>query len=268
MSIFKKASDLNQIPGIINDALFDKPEIQLADEFENLFKEANSSKGVYAQRVNDFKKTQTKTSYDFFETNQSESKYENGKPGIRRAGYGKRFDDEVSSMFHSTDTIRDLNSLKTAQNHELTIWDPEFDLLQNAFESSQDVEFSNKRTAMAKKESNKTKWENEHLQSIRKAKVLPHRGLGITRTGNEMPLHSEKFNNLSEFYAEAQDSIREMIRESNRQRKSSIERQGYSPEEAKSQWETKENVRARTLKNLSKASFLERFAEKIQGHDF
>jgi len=267
MSIFKKASELNQLPGFVNDALFENTEIKLADEFESLIKEANSSKGVYSQRVNEFKKTQTK-SYDFFETNQYASEYENGKPGIRRAGYGKRFDDEVSSMSNSTESLRNLNSIKTSANNNLSIWDPEFDMLQNAFETSQDIEFSNKRTAMAKKDTNKAQWESEQLQSIRKAKVLPHRGLGITRTGNEMPLNSEKFNNLSEFYAEAQDSIREMIRESNRDRKSKIERKGVSPEEAKSQWENKENVRARTLENLSKASFLEDFAEKIQGHEF
>jgi hypothetical protein len=261
MSVFRKASELNNLPGFINEALFENSEIKMADEFEKLLKEASSSKGVYAQRVNDFKKSSSQ-SYDF--SKPEPAIYDNGKPGIRRAGYGQKFNDEVSSMFNSADKLRDA---KTAHTQELSIWEPEFDLIKNAFDDSQEVEFSNKRTSIAKRDSSKQQWESEKLNSIRKAKVLPYRGLGITRTGNELPSNSEKFGNLDSFYAEAQDSIREMIRESNRQRKSGIERQGMSPEEARSQWENKEAIQARTLKNMSKASFLEGFAEKIEKYE-
>ena len=261
MSIFKKASELNNLPGFINEALFENSEIKMADEFESLLKEASASKGVYAQRVNDFKKNTTQ-SYEF--EKPEPAIYDNGKPGIRRAGYGQKFNDE-KSMFNSSDKLREL---KTAQTQELSIWDPEFDVIKNAFDDSQEVEFSNKRTSMAKRDSNKQQWESEKLNSIRKAKVLPYRGLGVTRTGNELPSDSERFGNLDAFYADAQDSIREMIRESNRQRKSGIERQGLSPEEARSQWENKEAVQARTLSNMSKASFLKGFAEKIEKYEF
>jgi hypothetical protein len=46
-----------------------------------------------------------------------------------------------------------------------------------------------------------------------------------------------------------------------------IERQGFNPEEARSQWENKESIAARTMESLEKTSLLAKFAQGISIDD-
>jgi hypothetical protein len=276
MSIFRKASELNDVPASVTNAFFEKKSsFDMPDEFEGLFKEASSSsnKSVYENRLKEFQKLQ-KESHEFTKpepTRYAESaKYETVN-GIRRASYGQRFSDEESNLFVS-DKIRSINydnnryASNDAYQNGFSIWEPEFDTLQQGFEDGQRMD--NKRydrVSVAEKQAAKQKsWEQDKVSSIRQAKVLPYRGLGITRIANEQPLNHGDFGSVNEFAATAHDTLVEMTRQANRERKASISRQGFDPDEAKNT--EKEAVQARTMKALNNASWLSRFAEEIDVH--
>lgn len=268
MSIFRKASENVDLPKFVRDAYFDNNEISIADEFEGLLKEAssNSNRSIYENRLKEFNKKQgQKHNFD----QPAPARYSELEGGIRRAGYGQRFQGEQSEIFGKEDHIRttfsqDEHYAENALHNGFSIWEPEFDDLESAFKKSQSVHDAafDRRTAAEKRMNNKTAWEQEQLGAIRKSNILPHRGMGVARSGNEMPINHGKFGSVNEFYAEAQDNIRELIRESNRDRKTKISRNGSSPEE--SQEIGKEIIQARTLQALQNNSeFLRNFAEVI-----
>ena len=187
---------------------------------------------------------------------------------------GRRFDDEKSEMFGVQDHIRSINydNTKTAENianNGFSIWEPEFDELEAAFKQSQETESAKfvRRSAAEKQALANKSWEYQQLNQIRQAKVLPYRGLGISRLASEQPIQHGKIGSVNEFYAEAQDSIRDMIRQSNDERKSKIQRQGVDPTERRSEWENKEAIAARTMEALNNTSFLANFAEAIHLND-
>jgi hypothetical protein len=272
MSIFRKASDLNAIPDAISNAYFDNNDIEVADEFSSLFKEASdvNTKSVYENRLKSFKKAQAE-SHEFAQP--APAVYSESKDGIRRIGHGQRFPGEHSELFGS-EQLRSINydNNKYAENllnNGFSIWEPEFDELQDAFSASQkqsDAIFE-RRSAAEKKALNHKAWEKENLNTIRKANVLPYRGLGISRLANEQPIHHGDFNSVNDFYADAQDSIREMIKESNTERKAKISRKGVDPMQKRSEWENKESIAARTMESLQNSSFLAEFAEGISLDD-
>jgi hypothetical protein len=267
MSIFKKASELNNLPSFMNEAYFENHDFSSEDEFSTLFKEASANQSIYEKRKNEFNKL-AKTGYEF--ENPKPAKYAHNQEGIKRSGYGARFSDEKSELFAGQEHLRNIafdntRVVESKLKNELSIWDSEFDILQEGFEMGQkqnDIKFE-RLSAVEKRKIQSQDWENEQLNSIRQSKVLPYRGLGFKRVGNELPVNNGKFGSINDFYAEAQDSVRDMIRTSNRERKTMIERKGFDPEEAKSQWENKESIAARTMESLEKTSFLANFAERI-----
>jgi hypothetical protein len=264
MSIFKKSSD--QLPDVIKEAFFDNiVSMDQPDEFSSLLKEANTNenRSVYENRLKAFKKAQAET-HEF--SKPEPTKYSDLPGGIRRVGYGERFSDENPEKIRSIS----YDNNKLAENlltNGFSIWEPEFDELSNAFIESQkqsDAVFD-RRTFAEKKAAAAQKWESDNLNSIRENKVLPYRGLGIARVGNEQPINHGKFNSSNDFIAETNDNIHELIRESNRDRKSKISRQGAAPEET---YMDKEAVHARTIEALhNNSDFLVRFAEEISLND-
>jgi hypothetical protein len=278
MSIFRKASEseaVRPLPNVVANAFFDTASVSFEDEFAGLLKEASSDRSIYENRLKEFNKVASKSHE--FEAPQP-AKYNNDKysdmpGGIRRAGYGQRFQDEQSELF-SSDRVRNpqFDNNKYAEsmlNNGLSIWDAEFDDLQNAFEQSQKMHDSafDRKTAAEKKASAHKKWESSQIGKIREAKVLPYRGLGVSRLANEQPVRHGDFGSVNDFYADAQDSIREMSREASKNRKAKISRKGVDPAEARSQWENKESIAARTMKSLEQSSLLARFAEGISLDD-
>ena len=266
MSIFKRASDLDKIPSSISNALFDDHTIKLEDAFESLIREASANKAEYEKRVKSFKVAEKGHQFEKPEP----ALYDNGKEGIRRAGFGKRYNDEYSELFNPHDVrSTEHHQSKYAENllaNGLSIWDAEFDEIQHAFQESQtnhDMIFD-RRTAAEKKAAAHREWETEQAGQIRKSNVLPYRGLGITRLANEEPLHHDKFNSVDEFYAKAHDDLRDMVRKSNEERRTSISRQGLSPEEKLAMWDTKEAIAARTMASLEKTSLISKFAEQLE----
>jgi len=266
MSIFRKASELNNLPNSVSDALFENHDISFADEFEGLLREASSNKSVYQNRIKSFKEAGL-IKHDF--EAPKPALYEENQGGIRRAGYGQRFAGEKSELF-GEDKIRSLNfdNNRYAENlleNGFSIWEPEFDDLANAFDESQRQHNAmfDKRTAAEKKAIAHQTWQNEQSNQIRKANVLPYRGLGVSRLANEAPIHHSNFNTFDDFYAETQDSIREMIRESNSSRKAKISRKGVDPAERINQWQNKEAIAARTMNALQDDSIIARFADSI-----
>ena len=105
MSIFKKASELNNLPTSVSDALFENHDITFTDEFEGLLREASSSKSVYENRLKSFKEAGLiKHEYEA----PKPALYDEAEGGIRRAGYGQRFTGEKSELF-GQDNIRSIN---------------------------------------------------------------------------------------------------------------------------------------------------------------
>lgn len=272
MAIFRKASELSSIPNVVNNAYFESNEIEIQDDFSDILKEAADlkNKSVYASRVKNFKESSA-NEYQF--TPAEPAIYNDLQGGIRRAGYGQRFQGENSPMF-GQESVRSIefDNNKYAEsllNNGFSIWEPEFDDLADAFEASQkqhDAIFD-RRTAAEKKAAAHTAWEKEQIGQIRQSKVLPYRGLGVSRLANELPIDHGRLNTVDEFRGEVQDSIREMIKESNATRKAKISRQGASPEERRSQWENKEAIQARTMQSLENQSFIAKFAEGIMLDD-
>jgi len=268
MSIFRKASDLNQIPQTVTKAIFDDTDYAAVDDFESLIKEASSNRHVYEQRVKGFEKAQTESKgYEF--KKPEPSRYADLPGGIRRAGYGQRFENEQSPQFAGQDAVRSIahDNNKYAENllnNGFSIWDTEFDELENAFDQSQQIHNQqfDRRTAAEKKASAHRAWESEQKSQIRKADVLPYRGLGVCRHANET-IGEQKFGTLDDFYAETHDSIRDLIRESNNDRKGKITRKGVDPRERREQWENKESIAVRTANSLMNSSFLAKFADQI-----
>lgn len=256
MSIFKKASDLSGLPNAVENAFFkDDVKVSSHDEFAELMEEASANRTAYSNRVDQFVKNKPQESP--FSKPEPALYSQSGIGGIQRADYGQRFAGEKSNLFVS-DQIRQASKL--TNNKELSIWDPEFDVLQEELDKTMKVSSAKyDREEMIAKKSIKP-WEKEQIQQIRSSNVLPYRGLGITRTGNETPLHHGDFGSVNEFYAEAQDNIRNMIKESNRDRKSMIERQGFAPEETLND---KTSIEARTKESMENTSFLAKFAESI-----
>jgi hypothetical protein len=266
--IFRRASE--ELPDSVSSAFFDKPQIQIEDEFEGIIKEASSVKNrtVYENRLKEFKKAQDKTVE--FEKPEP-AKYAQYEGGIRRVGFGPKFQDENSPMF-GQESLRSTvyDNTRTAEVKELSIWEPEFDQLEAAFKQSQDADSArfNRKIAQEKKDTAHLAWEYQQLKSLRKSNVLPYRGLGITRTGNEQPLNHGKINSVNEYLAQTNDQIRELTRTANRERKSGITRQGVDPEERRSQWENKEAIEARTISALQNNSeFLRKFADGFSLED-
>jgi hypothetical protein len=266
MSIFRKASELNNLPNSVSDALFENHDISFTDEFEGLLREASSNKSVYENRLKNFKEAGL-LKHEF--EAPKPALYEESNGGIRRAGYGQRFAGEKSELFNQ-DSIRSINfdNNRYAENlldNGFSIWETEFDELTSAFEQSQRQHDSmfDRRTAAEKKAIAHKNWEREQSSQIRKANVLPYRGLGVARLANESPIHHGNFNTFDEFYADTQDSIREMIRESNSTRKAKISRKGVDPAEKLDQWQNKEAIAARTMKALENSSLIARFADSI-----
>jgi hypothetical protein len=266
MSIFKKASELNNLPTSVSDALFENHDITFTDEFEGLLREASSSKSVYENRLKSFKEAGLiKHEYEA----PKPALYDEAEGGIRRAGYGQRFTGEKSELF-GQDNIRSINfdNNKYAESlldNGFSIWEPKFDDLSDAFNQSQkqsDAIFD-RRTAAEKKAVAHQNWEREQASQLRKANVLPYRGLGVSRLANETPLHNGNFNTFDDFYADAQDAMREMVRESNSTRKAKISRKGVDPSERIDQWQNKEAIAARTMKALENSSIIAKFADSI-----
>ncbi len=265
MSIFKKAGETEKLPEFIDNAFFDNSKkVNVDDEFSNLLKEASSNKYIYENRVKGFKEASA-TRPDF--TPPKPTMYSDTSDGIRRSSYGQKFHDEPTEL--SNNKIRSIQYDGTRQaevhlQNGLSIWEPEFDDIKNAFEKSQEQSNAifDRKTFVEKRAAKNQQWESEQINSIRKANVLPYRGLGIARLSNEVQVDHNKLNNVGDFYAEANDAIREMTRAANRDRKAKLSRNGYDPEEK--QPETKEEVYARTMKALSNDSkFLLDFAEKM-----
>ena len=255
-SIFRRASE--ELPDSVSSAFFDKPQFQIEDEFDGLLKEASSNRSVYENRLKEFKKVQQKAVE--FEKPQP-AKYAEYAGGIRRVGHGPTFGEEKSGQ----DSIRStVYGTKTAQAKELSIWEPEFDELKAAFDQSQTMDDNkfNRKIAQEKKDTAHLAWEYQQLKSLRTSNVLPYRGLGITRMGNEQPINHGKVGSANEYLAEFNDQMREMTRTSNRERKAGISRQGFDPEERRGQWENKEAIEARTMTALqNNSAFLQQFAD-------
>lgn len=270
MSIFKKASDIEKLPDVVTNAFFDdvEPIDEVGDEFSELLKEAGKNKDIYERRVKSFKVAKNQA-HDFEKPEQAN--YTGASGGIRRAGYGVRFQDEQSEMFGS-EKIRSIafDNNNMVPSNELSIWAPEFDELTEAFEKSQKATNAafDRRTAAEKKALRHQTWEYEKAKPLRDVKILPYRGLGVARIGNETPVDHNKFARADDFYAEANDKILESMRTSKRELKTKLQRQGVSPEEARSQWENKDAISARTLSALQNNSdFLKKFAEEISLDD-
>jgi hypothetical protein len=274
MSIFRKASEsesVRPLPAVVADAFFDRDYSDAEDEFAESIREASANRHIYEKRLKEFN-TSSKNTHEFEEPKPAiynNNRYSDVPGGIRRAGFGQRFDDEKSELFAS-EKIRNpkFDNNKHAESmmsNGLSIWDAEFDELQKAFEQSQKTSDSivERRTAAEKKASAHKAWESSQIGKIRQAKVLPYRGLGLTRLANEQPIGHGDFGSVNDFYAEAHDSIREMSREAAKDRRSKISRKGVDPQEARSQWENKEAIAARTMKSLDQSSLLARFAEGI-----
>ena len=270
MSIFKKAEESAKLPSFVNNAFFDDSKIEVKDEFDSLLKEANSNKFVYENRVNGFKKSAS----EMPEFNvPTPALYSDSVDGIKRSSYGRHFYDEPS--LNTPDKVRSLqyDGTRKAESHMqngFSIWEPEFDDIQNAFMASQEQtnQIFDRRTMMEKKLANKNKWEADQLNSIRKSNVLPYRGLGVARLANDVQVDHNKINNLGDFYAEANDAIREMTRAANRDRKAKLSRNGYDPEDNINSANKKEFIEARTMAALSNNSeFLLKFAEEISLDD-
>jgi hypothetical protein len=262
--IFRRAG--SELPESVTSAFFDKQNVEVADEFEGLLKEASSStnRTVYENRLKEFQKLQAKA----FEYEKPQpAKYASGQDGIRRVGFGPKFQDENSGVFGQEDvrsTVYDNNRL--AQAKELSIWEPEFDTLEQAFQHSQDQSDAifNRKIAQEKKDNAHLAWEYQQLKSIRTSNVLPYRGLGITRVANDQPQVHGKVGSVNQYLAEANDQLKELSKTANRERKSGISRQGYDPEERRAQWENKEAIEARTMSALQNNSdFLRKFAESF-----
>ena len=260
MSIFRKAEELSSVPKSINDALFDDHQIVIADEFDSLIKEASDNRSVYENRLKSFKQAQQ--NHDF--EKPLPAKYAESTGGIRRSGYGELFPGEKS--IYGSEHVRDINldNDRYAQNG-LSIWEPEFDELESAFKQSQQKtdDVFNSRIAAEKKAVAHANWEKEQSSQIRKSNVLPYRGLGVSRIASEKPLDHGRFDSADDFYAEVNDNIRDMIRESNSDRKTKISRKGVDPKERRDLWENKEAISARTMSSLQNSSFLADFAEKF-----
>lgn len=269
MSIFKRANESEaprQLPKVVTSAFFEEDKFKLGDEFEALLKEASDNNSVYESRVKSFKVAQTKekASYEF---NKPEpAMYDSSQGGIRRAGYGQIFEDETLNV-SSNDKIRSTqyDGNRYAENG-FSIWEPEFDALQSGFENSQRVsdQIYDRRTTAEVKAAKHQAWENEQMGKIREAKVLPYRGLGVSRLANEKPINHDRFGSADEYYAEMQDNIREMVRESNNERKKKIQRNGADPKERREAWENKEAIAARTMESLQNSSFLANFADSFE----
>jgi len=272
MSIFRKASELNNMPQAVSNALFEDNSIEVHDEFGDLIKEASNlnNKSIYEARIEKFKKASV-NSHEY--SAPMPAKYSELPGGIRRVGYGQRFADENSETF-GAEKIRSINydNNRYAENlleNGFSIWEPEFDSLKDSFKESQDAADAifDRRTAAEKKSMAHKSWEETNKNQIRKSNVLPYRGLGITRLANEQPIHHGNINSYSEFYADAQDSLRQMTRESNSDRRTQITRKGCDPAERRSEWENKEAIAARTMESLNNSSFLANFAEGISLND-
>lgn len=271
MSIFRKASELNNVPQSVNNAFFeDHSSMEVPDEFAGLLKEASSDRSIYENRVKEFNKVQAKA-HEFEKpqpTKYAHDRYANLAGGIRRVGEGQRFDSEQSELFVS-DKIRstEFDNNKYAENmlnNGFSIWEPQFDDLQDAFTESQkqtDAIFD-RRTAAEKRTESNRKWEAEKLSQVRKTNILPYRA-PLARLANDQGINHSKFGSADEFYAEAQDTIQQAIRQSNADRKTKISRQGADPKERREQWENKEAISARTMSSLQNSSFLAQFADKI-----
>ena len=261
MSIFRKAEELSNVPKSISDVLFDDHKIVIADEFDGLIKEASNNRSVYENRLKSFKVAH-QASHEF--EAPLPAKYADSTGGIRRSGYGEIFPGE-KTMFGS-EHVRNIN-LDNDRYAEsgLSIWEPEFDDIQEAFEASQKVSDSiyDRRSAAEKKAAAHTAWEKNQTSQIKKSNVLPYRGLGISRIASEKPLNHGNFASADDFYAEANDNIRDIIRESNNDRKTKISRKGVDPKDRRDQWENKEAISARTMSSLQNSSFLAGFAEKF-----
>jgi hypothetical protein len=266
MSIFRKASELNNLPTSVSGALFENHDINFPDEFEGLLKEASSNKSVYENRLKSFREAGL-IKHEF--EAPAPAVYQEGQGGIRRAGFGKRLDGEKSELF-GEDAVRSINhnTNKYAENlldNGFSIWEPTFDDIQDAFEQSQKQSDSvfDRKSAAEKKSVAHNNWEKEQTNQIRKANVLPYRGLGVCRLANETPIHHGDFGTFDEFYANTSDSIRDMVRESNSARKAKISRKGVDPAERINQWQNKEAIAARTMEALENNSLMAKFADSI-----
>lgn len=258
MSIFKKASDGQETPNFILDAFFESKKTAGADDFASLIEEASKSSEIYHNRIKEAQKSSN--SWEF--TKPEVARYGEQAGGVRRVDYGEIYSDEYTKMSKEQNrTI--IDNTRVAGN--LSIWEPEFDEIQNAFMESQETEYDMKsrRSAAEKKADNHNSWEKSNLNDIRKTKVLPYRGIGISRIGNEMPSTHGRLNSRNEFIAETNDSVRELIKESNRDRKNKISRNGDNPEDMKNNFAIKEAIEERTTNSVRKTSFLSEFADTI-----
>lgn len=266
MGIFRKASDLEQIPDSVKQAYFNNFETEIKDEFEGLLKEASANKNVYQSRLKAFNEN-SKEAYNF--EKPAPARYSELEGGIRRVGEGKKFKDEESPFFN--DRLRNINfdNDRYAENllySGASIFEPDFETLKDAFDESQKVDdkMFDRRTLAEKRASNHSAWEFEQSRNLRQAKVLPYRDYAIKRTGNETGSANNEFNSVNEFLAHSHDAIRQMSIEANNSRKKGIERQGYDPEEARYQWQNMESIEARTMRALQNNSpLLMQLAEKI-----
>ena len=271
MSIFRKASELNNVPQSVSNAFFeDHSSVEIPDEFAGLLKEASSDRSIYESRVKEFNKVQAKT-HEFEKsepTKYTHDRYANLGGGIRRVGEGQRFGGEESELFVS-DKIRSTEydnnrCAESVLSNGFSIWEPQFDDLQEAFTQSQnqaDAIFDRKSAVEKRAESNKN-WESEKLSQLRKTNILPYRA-PVSRLANEQGINHNKFGSADEFYADAHDTIQQAIRQSNADRKTKISRQGVDPKERREQWENKEAISARTMASMQNSSFLSQFADQI-----
>ena len=269
MSIFKRASEsepVTPLPKVVTSAFFDDNKFKLDDEFEALLKEASDNSSVYENRVKSFKVAQNKgkSAHEFVKPEPA--MYDPNLGGIRRAGYGQIFEDESQNSSYNDKILSTRYDSERYAENGFSIWEPEFDTLQQGFENSQrasDQIYDRRTTAEIKAAKNQA-WEREHLESIRKAKVLPYRGLGVSRLANEKPLNHNEFGSSDEYYAAMQDNVREMVRQSNNERKTKIQRQGADPKERREAWENKEAIAARTMESMQNSSFLAEFADSFE----
>lgn len=254
MGIFRPASELNKTSSTIQKAFFkDELTVEDKDAFEGLSKEAALSLEVYANRLKSFKK-KAEASVDIDTSANKPMLYnENSFGTVRRVDYGTNFKKE-SSELNAKNLLLDMDNLG-----ELSIWSPEFQELRLAFKESSDA--SNTRyDRVLKAKARQSEWENEKVAEIRKSKVLPYRGLGVTRISGDVGLDDNKFNSVDEFYGHAQDEIRKLVKESNASRKSAISRNGNEPSEEIDLLEAHQRIQG----NLGRQSFLSSFAEKFE----
>lgn len=264
MSIFKRANETetNKPSKVVTSAFFESQDFSVGDEFEALLKEASTHKSTYDNRVKNFKTAKSQATKEYQFEKPEPAFYDPSLGGIRRAGYGQAFEDEIA-MSQNLENIR---SAEYGAQESFSIWDPEFDALQSGFETGQrmDDQIFERRSAAEMKMAKNRAWEKEKMQTIREAKVLPYRGLGVSRLANEKPLHHGDFNSADEFYAQAHDDIREMVRSANDERRTKIQRNGVDPKERRDAWENKEAIAARTMKSLNDSSFLAQFADSFE----